>query len=537
MKVLVIGSGPSGVHFALTALRMNHRVVMLDVGRRRPETVLPNDDFPALKRHLKDPIGYFLGPRFESISLPDRTDEYYGLPASKDYVFDRPPEFAMDGDGFTPLVSFAAGGLAESWTGGCYPLDDHELSEFPFDYRDIAPHYSEVAARIGVAGGDDDLSESFPRHDHVSPMLDLDESGARLLAAYERRREKLGTKYNARLGRSRQAVLSHALGDRQACTYCGRCLWGCPNGAFYTPSLTLRECLTYTNFQYVGDAFASHFRLTPSGSIEYLISYDIGGGAPVRHTADAYVLACGTLGTSNLVLRSHYKSRKEIIRLPGLMDNRQLLLPFCNLSMLGRSYDARSYQYHQLAFGIEMPSPTRYVHGQITTLKAASTHPILSSLPLDLKSALGVFRLLRSSLSVLNLNFPDWRREENYLSLSKRSQAANGWPAMTARYRPPADEAGLLRQARAAAGGFFRDLGAPLIPGMAHVRPMGASVHYSGTLPMSARKSPWTVSPECRSYDFDNLIIVDGAVMPALPAKNLTFTLMANAIRVASKVL
>jgi choline dehydrogenase-like flavoprotein len=237
------------------------------------------------------------------------------------------------------------------------------------------------------------------------------------------------------------------------------------------------------------------------------------------------------------VLRSVYKSRKEIIRLTGLMDNRQMLAPLCNLSMLGRSYSAKAYQYHQLAFGMETDAPDRYVHGQITTLKAATTHPIFRSLPLDLRSAVGVFRNLRSSLAVLNLNFCDWRREGNYLTLSEQSQAGRGWPAMTIRYRPPAEEAQMLRKVHATARGFFRELGAPLIPGMTHIRPMGASVHYSGTLPMSAEKRPWAVSPECRSYDIDNLFVVDGSVMPFLPAKNLTFTLMANAVRVASKVL
>jgi choline dehydrogenase-like flavoprotein len=536
VNLLVIGSGPSGVHFALTALRKNHRVTMLDVGQRAPQPVLPDEDFSGLKSRLPDPVGYFLGPDFQSVHLPGRADEYYGLPPSKDYVFHRPAEFVVVENGLTPLVSFARGGLAESWTGGCYPLNDDELRSFPFGHQEIAPHYSEVAARIGIAGEEDDLSSYLPRHDHLSAMLDLDESGARLLAAYERRRERLSLKYKARLGRSRQAVLSQPLGERQACSRCGRCLWGCPNGAFYTPSLTLRECLSHSNFQYVPDIFASHFQLAPSGSIESLFSYDLASGAQIRHTADGYVLACGTLSTSNLVLRSIYKSRREIIRLDGLMDNRQLLLPFCNLSMLGRPHNPKSYQYHQLAFGIETESADRYVHGQITTLKAATTHPIFRGLPLDLRSAIGIFRRLRSSLAVLNLNFCDWRREGNYLTLSETAQAAHGWPAMTINYRPPAEEAQILRQAHATASGFFRELGAPLIPGMAHRRPMGASVHYSGTLAMSAQKRPWAVSPDCRSYDIDNLFIVDGSVIPFLPAKNLTFTLMANAVRVASKM-
>jgi choline dehydrogenase-like flavoprotein len=68
---------------------------------------------------------------------------------------------------------------------------------------------------------------------------------------------------------------------------------------------------------------------------------------------------------------------------------------------------------------------------------------------------------------------------------------------------------------------------------MLHIRPMGASVHYAGTIPMTTDKAPRTTSPHGRSNDFDNLYFVDGTSFPFLPAKNLTFTLMANAVRVA----
>jgi choline dehydrogenase-like flavoprotein len=50
---------------------------------------------------------------------------------------------------------------------------------------------------------------------------------------------------------------------------------------------------------------------------------------------------------------------------------------------------------------------------------------------------------------------------------------------------------------------------------------------------MSDIKSLFTTSKYCQSHDFDNLYIADGTTFPFLPAKNLTFTLMANAIRVA----
>jgi len=77
-------------------------------------------------------------------------------------------------------------------------------------------------------------------------------------------------------------------------------------------------------------------------------------------------------------------------------------------------------------------------------------------------------------------------------------------------------------------------LGCIVPPGMAHVRPMGASAHYAGTLPMSREKQRFTTSAFGQSHDFENLFIADGATFPFLPAKNITFSLMANAVRIAN---
>jgi len=90
-----------------------------------------------------------------------------------------------------------------------------------------------------------------------------------------------------------------------------------------------------------------------------------------------------------------------------------------------------------------------------------------------------------------------------------------------------------MRQALGTVRAFLRDLGCLVPPGMGGARPMGASVHYAGTLPMTTEDRPWTTRPDGSSRDFGNLFIADGATFPFLPAKNLTFTLMANAVRIA----
>jgi choline dehydrogenase-like flavoprotein len=50
---------------------------------------------------------------------------------------------------------------------------------------------------------------------------------------------------------------------------------------------------------------------------------------------------------------------------------------------------------------------------------------------------------------------------------------------------------------------------------------------------MRAERAPRTTAPDGSSHDFGNLWLIDGSTFPFLPAKNLTFTLMANAARIA----
>ncbi|MBI4589081.1 MAG: hypothetical protein HY725_09595 [Candidatus Rokubacteria bacterium] len=530
-SVLIVGSGASAVHFALSVLKKGHEVTMLDVGHPKPAALNPDDSVNDLKARLSDPVRYFLGERYEGVVYPGSKGEYYGIPPTKHYVFSPPTAFHVEATGFEPLSSFGQGGLAEAWTGGAYPFNDHDLAAFPFRYRDLEPYYGEVARRIGITGANDDLARFLPLHAHLLEPLALDPHSLRLLADYERQRRDLNRALGCYLGRSRTAALTRDTDDRKACTYRGRCLWGCPLDALYTPSLTLKECQRYPGFRYLPNMYVSHFTLAGSRRVGGVVAEDLARTALRELHADTYVLAAGTLSSSQIFMESFLKATGKTLTLPGLMDNRQILIPFVNLRMLGQTYPPESYQYHQLALGIEPPRPEEYVHGLITTLKAAMVHPIIHSLPLDLRTSLFVFRNLRAGLGIVNVNLYDRQRPENHLTL--RPGPGSGRSTLVIHYTPAAGERIAISRAIRTVKKLLRRLGCLVPPGMIHVRPMGASVHYAGTIPMSTTAAPRTVSKDCRSHDLDNLYIVDGATFPFLPAKNITFTLMANAVRVA----
>jgi choline dehydrogenase-like flavoprotein len=529
--VTVVGSGPSGVHFALTLLRKGFEVTMVDVGHRRPDPVAPDERFEGLKTRLDDPVSYFLGERFEAVTLPGPGAGVYAFPPSKRYVFAESSAADLRTIDFAPLASHAEGGLAEAWTAGVYPFNDEELSDYPFSFSEIAPYYSEVARRIGVNGELDDLARFFPAHEHLQEPLRLDPHSAALLRGYARRRASM-QRLGCYMGRSRIATLTRDRTDRHACSYSGRCLWGCPKGSLYTPSLTLSECRRYPTFHY-HRVRATHFLYDEARRITALEGRSAETGEPVSLPVEVLALAAGTLSSSRIFLESLARMGTTP-RLEGLMDNRQILMPYIYFRMIGTLPAAEAYQFHQIALGLVSEDPKEYVHAQITSLTTGLVHPIIQRLPLDLRGAVALFRQVRAALGVVNLNLHDSRRRDSFLQLEPGPEPTS-WRAV-ARYTPAPDEEDRIHRSIHRTTRALRRLGCVAPGGMTEVRPMGAGVHYAGTLPMSRERKPLTTAASGRSHDFENLYLVDGATFPFLPAKNITFTLMANAVRVADQL-
>lgn len=528
-SVAVVGSGASAVHFAQSALERGWSVTLFDVGRARPEHVRPELSFSGLKASHAGASEYLLGRDFSGVLFPGAKGEYYGFPPHRDFVFAPHKLFRARSQGIDPLLSFARGGLAEAWTGAVFPFSQGELCDWPIGFADLAPHYDEVARRIGIVGAIDDLAPFVPAHAHMDAPLELDPHSRRLSERYARVRERINRELGAYLGRTRAALLVAPRGDRKACDRKGRCLWGCPNDAIYSPLYTLRELQAHANFRYVPGVFVRRFEADDGGKVRAL-EFEREDGVRESVLVERLVLAAGTLSSSRIFLESLSRAGARTIELDGLMDNRQVLLPFVQLSMLREKPEFDSYQYHQLALGLSARDPREYVHGLITTLKAALIHPIAQSLPLDLRSALDVTRHAHAALGLVNVNFHDTRRAANRLTLECDGDERR----LAIHYAPEAGERQRIRAGLQRVKRMLRALGCFAPPGMAHVRPMGASVHYAGSIPMNASGGELTTTPGCRSRAFDNLWLADGATFPFLPAKNLTFTLMANASRIAA---
>jgi len=73
------------------------------------------------------------------------------------------------------------------------------------------------------------------------------------------------------------------------------------------------------------------------------------------------------------------------------------------------------------------------------------------------------------------------------------------------------------------------------MPMMTRMGTPGAGNHSGSSFPMKENPSGFESDVLGRPYGFDRLHVVDATVLPSIPATTITFTIMANAHRIASE--
>jgi choline dehydrogenase-like flavoprotein len=82
----------------------------------------------------------------------------------------------------------------------------------------------------------------------------------------------------------------------------------------------------------------------------------------------------------------------------------------------------------------------------------------------------------------------------------------------------------------------LRKLGGYSLKRLASAPPPSWGFHHAATLPMRAEPQAFETHADGRLWDSRRVRVIDGSVLPSLPAKNHSLTIMANAARIAEAV-
>lgn len=510
--VIVVGTGPAGVSAAWPLAESGCRVLMLDAGARR--ALEPEMERPSLCALRGDAEGWrhLLGPDLCALRDMDAAS-----PKMRNI-----PLLGFDGEylernrlapsNFRAIGTLTPGGLSLAWGAVAPAFGADDMKGWPIGREALLPSLVRVAERIGISGShDDDMAAIQGADIPLQPALPLSPCAEVLL-----RRHQAGARQDAfSLGRARSAVLTQGKDGRRACDLGKGCMWGCPRGAVYSSRDDLDRLLERHDGVRLMDGVIVE-SVAPRASGGWTVSGRDRAGGAVTVGAASVVLAAGVLPSTRLALAATGRvgEARPLLSAPAFVF--ALLVPRC----LGHRPEPIGFGMAQLAFRLRLsPAPGDDAFGIAYDADSFSAADLAEEIPLTRRGTLDALGAVMSALMVGLFYLPGFY-SRNHVRLDP-----SGMLEITGGVR--ADHAAVVRRASRGLARHFRARGGWVLPGSVRVLPPGTEAHYAGTWPMGD-----STSPDGEICAAPGLFIADGSVIPSLPAKHHTFSMMANADRI-----
>ncbi len=495
--IVVIGSGPAGVSAAWPLVEAGRRVVMIDGG----------GDSDA---GMVTPWQRMLGAHLEALRPDDGLSPKLRTPEARRLLGAFQEREPIEAEDFLAIGALGRGGLSRIWGAFVCELQDDDLQDWPLTAYDLRPSYDAVVSRIGVSGScDDDMAAFYGRSDAVQAPPPLGPTAAALLKRYSAARPDP----DFAMGRARNALITADRAQRQACDLRLGCLWGCPRGAIYDARQDVARLRQHANFE-LHDAIARQLVRTAGG-------WDVVTTHGERLHAPRLVVAAGTLGSLRLVAPLIGPAAELRV-----LNSPVVAVPLLVSRRLGGTLPAAGHSLAQLGFRLACSTaPGDYVSGAIYEVAGLPASSFAARMPLGRRAATEIFRALAPALAIATIYFPG-RCSANTVGLRPSAEGAR--VAVRGGVAPGFEA--VVRSVRTRLSAIWRKLGARQLPGTA-LATAGTDAHLGGVCPMGVA-APHGTNNYGELHAAPGLHLVDGSVLPTIPSKFTTLTVMANADRI-----
>lgn len=510
---LVIGSGPSAVSAAYALAGKGERVTVVDAGysletERRNRVALLAERDPG---DWGDEAAIF----YENVEFGAGGVKEKKLFGS-DFASRASQAFRIERENAVFCTSLARGGLSNIWGRGVEPAAREDLAHWPVSYDRLREYYAKVLEFMPLSADRDGLLACYPLFTDSFNRPPLS-AQARVLAGQFRKNEKALGERGIYGGVSRIAA-SYSGGSRE-CTRCGKCLAGCPYGLLYSSSDTLARLCAEGSVTYLPGFLADSIEERRDAVTVRCIEGK--NNSPVSFRAKRVFLAAGPISSAKILLKSLERFGEELV----IRNSDMLYIP-----ALLRNPPANVVSEDKI---------TMSLFSLALADASVSSHPVGMHCYLNnemflhiLNNAAGPFKAVAQPLirAFLNRFFMIFAfvhsSESSHLSavLEKETDILHVTGVKPAAAQQVNRRIRKKLFAHRGLTGFYpvplyRDKNLP-----------GSSIHSGASFPMG--KSADTLG---RPDGFKNLHVVDATVLPDIPSGSFTFTVMANAYRIAEE--
>lgn len=519
-EFIIIGTGPAGISAAWPLVEAGRRVMLIDGGRVGPPAQPSERPNLAAMRRVGDPR-WLLGERLAGLRSVGDLSPKLRTAGQPDLVAGYRRANQLETKNFQAIGTLVHGGLSTIWGAVACELPVEKMADWPKEAREEMPvSYARVGGRMGLSGDPADAVRlGLGRGVALQPPLPLSALASALL--------KTGTKAEAKmradnglgleLGRPVSAVLTKPKDGRMPCSADRACMWGCARGAVWSAADDLSDLRHRANVDFRPGLSVE--RIHRDGAAWCVAARDQATNKLVTLRAARVLLAAGALASTRLALAAACRFDEWLPVSNAPTQGFAMVLP----RRLGQPQPETGYGNAQLCF--RLAAGNHGAFGLLYDGDVMAAADVMARMPLSRPGAAASARSLMPGLMLGLLYLPGYL-SRNRLRLERRN---SGDCVLVVEGGEAPELTAVRKQAAAQLRKQFGRLGGWILPGSTKSLVPGAEVHVGASLPMGGETDELgqlTALP--------GLHVVDGAVLPAIPAESHTMTIMANADRIGT---
>jgi len=294
--VVIVGSGASGGAVAYTLCKAGYKVAVLEKGR-----LIGREEFS------KDELAYCR----RDIVTPNLFDEYHTIEERVDDKWVETPTYESGWSFWNGNIVGGSSNLMSGMFHRMHPDDFRLLSKYgeieganvvdwPISYDEMEPYYTLTEELIGISGKHQKHPFEPPRSTSDFPQPPTEENG--VVKLFDKSCKALDI---APLVTPR-AVLSRDRGDRKACYYSNFCgSYGCSSGAKGSSrEALLKPALATGNLTLMSNTYVKYLHSSRKDEVEYAVVADTITGKEKKIAGKIFVVAAQAHESVRLLLNS-----------------------------------------------------------------------------------------------------------------------------------------------------------------------------------------------------------------------------------------
>jgi len=480
-KVVVIGSGPSGWATAqrLVEFGIEVDVISPDVNEHDEVGIDSSNSSAEINTKL------FKGSDFPYRDFP------YGPKTER--------------IGVSTYSSFSRSGLSLVWGATMLPYSKIELSTWPVDLEGLYSGYGWVTSNIPISGREDSLQEEFKDYISSPPLIPT----SRIRRLLDKGQNLNDPEFIIASPRLAVQTSQYA---KSGCNYCGLCLTGCPKNYIWNAPSINNDRLKYISGFRVIDIVKDHSSFSIRAISKQGLTQDFEGYERV-FVAAAPIESFRILATSKMV--------SSIVK---LKDSQTFFVPLLLSPQYG-SVEKSSYSLSQ-AFALIKQDKNFLSHLQIYEFsedyitRVYQIFPFLRIIPKNIISI--VLRRMFVGIGYLH-------SDDSFEMLMKLE--SDGAVSVSNHHLRELKTRKRVINIVSTYSEKLRKLGVFPVKFLTQISPPGGGVHFGGWLPMG------TLSDSLgQPFGQFGVHVVDSSVFSSIPPGPITFTIMANAVRIVEEI-